>query len=48
MLGHDHSVTTAVAKAAETMDTADLWWARIAIKTLRKGQREAIAEAAEG
>ncbi len=47
VLGHDHSVTTAFAKAAETMAPADLWLARIAIKTLRKGQREAIAEAVE-
>ncbi len=47
VLGHDHRVTTAFAKAAETMDTADLWWARLALGTLRQGQREAIAEAVE-
>ena len=47
VLGHDHRVTTAFAKAAETMDTADLWWARLALRTLRQGQREAIAEAVE-
>ncbi len=29
------------------MDKADMWWARLAIKTLRKDQREAIAAAAE-
>ncbi len=47
VLGADHGVTTAFAKAAETMDAADLWWARLALRTLRKGQREAIAEAVE-
>ncbi len=47
VLGRDHRVTTAFAKAAETMDTADLWWARLALRTLRQGQREAIAEAVE-
>ncbi len=30
------------------MDKADLWWARLAVKTLRRDQREAIAEAVEG
>ena len=29
------------------MAPADLWWARLALKTLRKDQREAIAAAAE-
>ena len=29
------------------MDKADLWHARLAVKTLRRDQREAIAEAAE-
>ena len=47
MLGADHGVTMAFAKAAESMAPADLWLARIAIKTLRKDQRRAIAEAAE-
>ncbi|MEE9246690.1 MAG: hypothetical protein V3U63_10850 [Gemmatimonadota bacterium] len=47
VLGADHGVTTAFAKAAETMDAADLWWARLALRTLRQGQREAIAEAVE-
>ncbi len=37
----------AFAKAAESMAPADLWLAKIAIKTLRKDQREAIAEATE-
>jgi len=30
------------------MGKADLWWARLALKTLRRDQREAIAEAGEG
>ncbi len=47
VLGPDHGVTRALAKASITMGKADLWRARIAIKTLRRGQREAIAEAAE-
>jgi len=34
-------------KAAESMAPADLWLARIAIKTLRRDQREAIAAATE-
>ena len=38
VLGHDHGVTKAMA---------DLWRARLAVKTLRRDQREAIAEAAE-
>ncbi len=48
VLGHDHGVTTALAKASITMDKADLWHARLAVKTLRKDQREAIAAATEG
>ncbi len=47
VLGPDHGVTKALAKAALTMDKADLWRARLAVKTLRRDQREAIAEAAE-
>ncbi len=47
VLGADHGVTMAFAKAAESMAPADLWLARIAIKTLRREVREAIAEAAE-
>ncbi len=47
VLGVDHGVTQALAKAAITMDRVDLWHARLAIKTLRRGQREASAEAAE-
>ncbi len=48
VLGPDHSATSAFAKAAETMDRVDLWRARMALRTLRRDQREAIAEAAEG
>ncbi len=47
VLGHDHGVTMAFAKAAESMAPADLWLARIAVKTLRRDQRKAIAEVAE-
>ncbi len=47
MLGVDHGVTKALAKASLTMAKADLWKARLAIKTLRKDQREAIAEVGE-
>ncbi len=46
-LGDDHGVTQALAKASITMALADLWHARLAIKTLRRDQREAIAEAGE-
>ncbi len=43
VLGPDHGVTKALARAAITMDKADLWWARLAVKTLRRDQREAAA-----
>ncbi len=43
----EHGVTKALAKAAITMAKADLWWARLAVKTLRRDQREAIAEVGE-
>ena len=46
-LGADHSATRAFAQAAITMAPADLWWARLSVKALRRDQREAIAEAAE-
>ncbi len=39
--------TKALALAATTMANADLWQARLAVKTLRRDQREAIAEAGE-
>ncbi len=47
VLGPDHGVTKALAKAAITMDKVDLWHARLAVKMLRRGQREAIAVAGE-
>ncbi len=48
VLGVDHSATKALARASTTMGKVDLWHARLAVKTLRRDQREAIAEAAEG
>ena len=48
VLGPDHSATRAFARAAATMGKADLWRARLALKTLRLDQRQAIAEAGEG
>jgi hypothetical protein len=47
VLGPDHRATRAFAKAAASMDKADLWWARHAMKNLRKDQREAIAAPVE-
>ena len=47
VLGPDHGVTQALSKAAITMDKADLWRAKLAVKALRLDQREAIADAAE-
>ena len=47
VLGRDHGVTRALARASLTMATVDLWRARLAVKTLRRDQREAIAEAGE-
>ncbi len=46
--GPDHGVTKALAKASITMAPADLWRARLAVKTLRRDEREAIAAAGEG
>ncbi len=46
-LGADHRATKALAKAATTMAKADLWQARLAVKTLRRDQREASAEVGE-
>ena len=43
----DIRTSVGFAKAARTMASADLWLARFAIKTLRREQREAIAEAGE-
>jgi hypothetical protein len=48
VLGADHSVTRALARASETMDPAELWHARLALKRLRREQRAARAEAVEG
>ena len=48
VLGPDHGATRALARASVTMATVDLWHARLAVKTLRKDQREAIAEVGEG
>ena len=39
VLGPDHGVTKALAKAAVTMAKADLWRARLTVKTLRRDQR---------
>ncbi len=47
VLGPDHGVTKALARASMTMAKADLWYARLAVKTLRRDQRAAIAEAVE-
>ncbi len=47
VLGHDHGVTKALARASITMSKVDLWHARLAIKMLRRDQREAIAEVGE-
>ena len=47
VLGPGHSATKAFAKAAQTMDKVDLWRARLAMKTLSKERRRAIAEAAD-
>ncbi len=48
VLGPDHGVTKALAKASITMAKADMSaYCRLAIKTLRWDQREAIAEVGE-
>ena len=47
VLGVEHSATKALARASLTMAKADLWKARLAVKTLRRDQRQAIAEAGE-
>ncbi len=48
VLGPEHSATKALAAASLTMAKVDLWHARLAVKTLRRDQREAIAEVGEG
>ncbi len=47
-LGEGHSATRALSRASETMDRVDLWRARLALRTLSKERRQAIAAAAEG
>ncbi len=47
VLGPDHGATRALARASTTMTKVDLWHARLAVKTLRKDQREAIAAVGE-
>ena len=47
VLGVEHSATKALARASLTMAKADLWRARLKVKTLRRDQREAIAEVGE-
>ena len=47
VLGEQHSATKAFAKAARTMNKVDLWHARLAMKSLSKERRQAIAAAAE-
>ncbi len=47
VLGEQHSATRALARASITMAKVDLWHARLALKTLRKDQRQAIAAAGE-
>ena len=46
-MGASHSATKALAKASITMAKMDLWSARLAVKTLRRDQREAIAAVGE-
>ncbi len=48
VLGHDHSVTRALARASIRMAKADIWNARLGLKMLHRDQRQAIAAAAEG
>ena len=44
---HPERATKARVRAALTRGKADLWKARLAVKTLCKDQREAIAEVGE-
>ena len=46
-MGASRSATKAFARATGTMAPADLWQARLAVKTLRRDKREAIAEVGE-
>ncbi len=47
VLGPDHSVTQALARASITLAKADIWNARLGLKILRRDQRQAIAAAGE-
>ncbi len=47
VLGPDHSVTQALARASITLAKADIWNAGLGLKILRRDQRQAIAAAAE-
>ncbi len=47
ILGQDHAATMALARAVTTRKPADIEASRLAVKTLRRDQREAIAEVAE-
>ncbi len=47
VIGPDHGVTKALAKASITLAKADIWNARLGLKILRRDQRQAIAEAGE-
>jgi len=47
VLGPGHSATKVFAKAARTMDKVEIWHARLAMKTLRRDQRAAIAAAGD-
>ena len=47
VLGPDHGVTKALAKASITMAKPDPWRARLAVKTRPRDQREATAEVGE-
>ncbi len=46
-MGASHSAIRAFAQAAITMARIDLWHAQLALKTLRRDKREAIAEVGE-
>ncbi len=48
VLGPDHGVTQALARASITMAKVDIWNAQLAIKILRPELRNAIAAAAKG
>ncbi len=47
VLGPDHSVTRALARASITLAKAEIWNARLGLKIFRRDQRQAIAAAGE-